>query len=96
MHFHKILLALPALAAIAVAVPMPENYLGDCYGNGCDGVFADPHNTVGVCTAGIWAGCPCEKCGGSEGSYVGACDANGCQGYQGLCTAGIYQGCPCN
>ncbi|KAJ5630997.1 uncharacterized protein N7484_011097 [Penicillium longicatenatum] len=105
MHFYKALLAVPAMVALATAATLPienraatdncQDNLGDCYSNGCAGVFENPNDTTGQCTAGTWKGCPCEKCGGGNG-YVGACDANGCAGYQGVCMSGDYQGCGCN
>ncbi|KAF1818910.1 uncharacterized protein K489DRAFT_434754 [Dissoconium aciculare CBS 342.82] len=70
--------------------------IGDCYGNGCEGVFANPNDQYGTCSAGRYAGCECRKCGGKTNSFRGACNDNGCMGLAGICQAGNYQGCPCN
>ncbi|KIJ67234.1 hypothetical protein HYDPIDRAFT_25705 [Hydnomerulius pinastri MD-312] len=72
-----------------------QNYIGNCFQNGCDGAFPYPSDTIGTCTAGTYDGCPCDKCGSGTG-YIGGCGDNGCNGVQGTCTAGTYQGCPCN
>ncbi|KAG8217004.1 hypothetical protein J3R82DRAFT_7318 [Butyriboletus roseoflavus] len=68
------------------SVPLTHTYST----TGCEGVFANPYDTIGTCAAGKWRGCPCEKCGST-----GKCVKNGCEGYQGRCTAGNDQGCPC-
>ncbi|KAF8551589.1 hypothetical protein OG21DRAFT_1512562 [Imleria badia] len=72
-----------------------QDYIGNCFQNGCAGVFPSPSDTIGTCSAGTYNGCPCDKCGSGDG-YVGSCSANGCNGVQGTCTAGTYQGCPCD
>ncbi|THU95231.1 hypothetical protein K435DRAFT_859778 [Dendrothele bispora CBS 962.96] len=71
-----------------------QNFLGNCFQNGCVGTFANPSDTIGTCTAGNFNGCPCAKCGSGNG-FVGGCADNGCNGVQGICTAGQFQGCPC-
>ncbi|KAI4858788.1 hypothetical protein F4820DRAFT_454519 [Hypoxylon rubiginosum] len=71
-----------------------QNFIGDCFQNGCSGVFANPSDTIGTCTAGTFNGCPCEKCGSGRG-FVGGCGDNGCAGLEGICSAGQFQGCPC-
>ncbi|KAI1455739.1 hypothetical protein F4805DRAFT_459383 [Annulohypoxylon moriforme] len=70
------------------------NHIGDCFSNGCAGIFSFPGDTIGTCTAGTFNGCPCEKCGSGHG-FTGGCEDNGCDGVQGFCTAGQYQGCNC-
>ncbi|THV04253.1 hypothetical protein K435DRAFT_851075 [Dendrothele bispora CBS 962.96] len=72
-----------------------QNFIGNCFQNGCAGTFANPGDTIGTCTAGMFNGCPCEKCGSGTG-FTGGCGENGCNGVQGTCTAGTFQGCPCN
>ncbi|KAJ6477851.1 hypothetical protein C8R47DRAFT_1219759 [Mycena vitilis] len=69
-----------------------NNFLGRCDQNGCAGVYTDPNALHGTCTAGTFDGCPCNKCGNTNG----ACTDNGCFGENGVCTAGIFQGCPCD
>ncbi|KAI1098718.1 hypothetical protein F4804DRAFT_114837 [Jackrogersella minutella] len=71
-----------------------QNNIGNCFQNGCSGVFSNPSDTIGTCTAGTFNGCPCEKCGSGNG-FVGGCEDNGCAGVQGICQAGQYQGCTC-
>ncbi|THU95230.1 hypothetical protein K435DRAFT_859777 [Dendrothele bispora CBS 962.96] len=71
-----------------------QNFLGNCFQNGCVGTFANPSDTIGTCTAGNFNGCPCAKCGSGNG-FIGGCADNGCNGVQGICTAGQFQGCPC-
>ena len=62
---------------------------------GCAGTFAQPYDTIGICTQGQYKGCPCEKCGSGDG-FTGKCNMNGCDGVQGTCTGGNFKGCPCN
>ncbi|XXH02513.1 hypothetical protein Hte_008889 [Hypoxylon texense] len=86
--------AVRAQLAVAVSDDNCQNFIGDCFQNGCSGVFANPSDTIGTCTAGTFNGCPCEKCGSGKG-FIGACGDNGCEGVEGTCTAGQFQGCPC-
>ncbi|KAI1378539.1 hypothetical protein F4677DRAFT_443027 [Hypoxylon crocopeplum] len=86
--------AVSAHPADDISVDNCQGNIGDCFQNGCDGIFANPNDTIGTCSAGTYNGCPCEKCGSGHG-YTGGCGDNGCAGVQGLCTAGQYQGCPC-
>ncbi|KAJ7847664.1 hypothetical protein B0H13DRAFT_2362366 [Mycena leptocephala] len=58
-----------------------NDHLGRCDQNGCAGVYPDPNSTHGACTAGQFNGCPCNKCGDTNGS----CNDNV-----------LFQGCPCN
>ncbi|OJJ54881.1 hypothetical protein ASPSYDRAFT_71459 [Aspergillus sydowii CBS 593.65] len=79
MRLYELLLAIPGMVALATASALPvenaasdncQDNLGNCYGNGCAGVFENPNDTVGQCTAGTWKGCPCEKCGGGNGRVL--------------------------
>ncbi|KAJ7134023.1 hypothetical protein C8R43DRAFT_1133038 [Mycena crocata] len=103
MFSAETLFFLATMLATALAVPAADanelvakdncnNHLGRCDQNGCAGIFPDPNAIHGTCTAGDFIGCPCNKCGDSNGS----CSDNGCFGVDGVCTAGNFQGCPCN